>query len=195
MFCLFSGEEAPWIGNTVNQILHKISSNLRRHCKNDYIFEKNLVNARHPLVVKHFCHIWWNSAYKIEHFLNMKVYITEIKADIKFFFSVSWRDELFPGCNVSTIAVNHRSDQASSEFELNAGGIGAWGCLVLLGTTVLSCGLTLVGYQVPTKAALLLPASHGQGRETVIKGLWTRIRTGRLLTIDAVVKMDSAWGN
>ena len=39
-------------------------------------------------------------------------------------------------------------------------------------------GLTLAGYQVPTKAALSLPSSAGQGRENIMKGSWVEIRTG-----------------
>ena len=43
-------------------------------------------------------------------------------------------------------------------------------------------GLTLPGCQVPTKAALSLPSSTGQGRENIMKGSWVKIRTGRSLT-------------
>jgi len=39
--------------------------------------------------------------------------------------------------------------------------------------------LTLVGYQVPTKATLSLPSLPGQRTENMIKGSWFKIRTGR----------------
>ena len=46
-----------------------------------------------------------------------------------------------------------------------------------------SCGgLTVAGRQVPTKAALSLPSSAGQGRENEMKGSWVEIRTGRSLS-------------
>ena len=40
-------------------------------------------------------------------------------------------------------------------------------------------GLTLAGCQVPTKAALSLPSSAGQGRENIMKSLCIKVRTGR----------------
>ena len=43
-------------------------------------------------------------------------------------------------------------------------------------------GLTLAGCQVPTKSALSLPSSAGQGRDNITKGLWVKIRTGRSLS-------------
>lgn len=39
-------------------------------------------------------------------------------------------------------------------------------------------GLVLVGCQVPTKTALWLPSSAGQGRENINKGSWFEIRVG-----------------
>ena len=46
-------------------------------------------------------------------------------------------------------------------------------CTKLTGLAHVSCsgGLTLAGCQVPTKAALSLPSSAGQGRENITKRL------------------------
>ena len=57
-------------------------------------------------------------------------------------------------------------------------------------------GLTLAGCQVPTKAALSLHSSAGQGRENITKGSWVEIRTGRDHSLITVMgKTDSTWGN
>ena len=49
--------------------------------------------------------------------------------------------------------------------------------------SILGCGgLTPAGCQVPTKAALSLPSSTGQGRENITKRSWVEIRTGRSLS-------------
>ena len=49
--------------------------------------------------------------------------------------------------------------------------------------SILGCGgLTPAGCQVPTKAALSLSSSTGQGREKITKGSWVEIRTGRSLS-------------
>ena len=37
-------------------------------------------------------------------------------------------------------------------------------------------GLTLAGFQVPTKAALPLLSSAGQGTENITKGSWVKIK-------------------
>jgi len=51
------------------------------------------------------------------------------------------------------------------------------------GTSVPHCGgLTLAGGQVPTKAALSLPSSAGQGRGNMMKGSRVETRTGRDLS-------------
>jgi len=39
--------------------------------------------------------------------------------------------------------------------------------------------LILAGCQVPTKAALSLPLTTGQGRENITKGSWVKIGKGR----------------
>ena len=55
--------------------------------------------------------------------------------------------------------------------------------LLSLAKVFVGCGgLTLAGCQVPTKAALSLPSTAGQGRENIMKGLWVEIRTGRSLS-------------
>lgn len=57
-------------------------------------------------------------------------------------------------------------------------------------------GLTLAGSQVPTKAALSIPSSAEQVRETRTKGLWVGIRTGRDHSLVIVVgKTDSTGGD
>ena len=56
-------------------------------------------------------------------------------------------------------------------------------------------GLTLAGHQVPTKAALSLTSSAGQGRENITKGSWVEIRTGRDPSpITITGKTDLTWG-
>jgi len=59
------------------------------------------------------------------------------------------------------------------------------------------CGrLTLVGGQVPTKAALSLPSSAEQGRENTMKVSWVKRRTGRVYSpIIITGKTYSSWGN
>jgi len=55
--------------------------------------------------------------------------------------------------------------------------------------------LTLVGGQLPTKAALSLPSLAAQGRENTTKGWWVEIRAGRdHSAITVTGKTDSAWG-
>ena len=60
-----------------------------------------------------------------------------------------------------------------------------------------TCGvLTLAGSQVPTEATLSLPSSTGQGRESLAKGSWVEMRTGRDHSPTTVMgKTDSTWGN
>jgi len=66
---------------------------------------------------------------------------------------------------------------------------------------VISChevcgGLALAGHQVPTKAALSLHSSAGQGRENGTKGTWAEIRRGRYHSpITITGKTDSTCGN
>jgi len=49
---------------------------------------------------------------------------------------------------------------------------------------------------VPTKAALSLPCSAGQGRENVAKGSWVEIRTGRDRSpVTVMGKTRLTWGN
>lgn len=62
---------------------------------------------------------------------------------------------------------------------------------------ITECGrLTLVGLAVPTKAAVSLPSSSGQGRENRREGLWAETRAGRHdLAITVMSKTHSAWGN
>lgn len=56
--------------------------------------------------------------------------------------------------------------------------------------------LTLAGCQVPTKAALPLPSSVGQGKENTMKGSWVEVRAGRDQSLLAVIgKTESMWGN
>lgn len=58
-----------------------------------------------------------------------------------------------------------------------------------------SDGLTLAGYWVPTKSALLLPFSAEHGREDTTKGSWIEIRAGRNHSAITVMgKSDSTWG-
>jgi len=57
-------------------------------------------------------------------------------------------------------------------------------------------GLTLDGQQVPTKAALSIPSSAGQGRENMTKDSWVKIRTGRYHSpITIIGKTDPTWRN
>jgi len=62
---------------------------------------------------------------------------------------------------------------------------------------LIRCGeLTLAGHQVPTKAALSLPCSAGQGKEDITKGSWVKRRTARdHSAITIMGKTDSMWGN
>jgi len=56
-------------------------------------------------------------------------------------------------------------------------------------------GLTLAEHQVPTKTALSLPSTAGQGRENIMKGSRVEIRTGRDHSPFTVAgKTDSTWG-
>jgi len=64
-------------------------------------------------------------------------------------------------------------------FCIRNGLILCCGALFLL-TGIGNCGgLTVAGHQVPTKAALSLPSSAGQGRENRTKGSWVEVRAGR----------------
>ena len=56
-------------------------------------------------------------------------------------------------------------------------------------------GLTLAGHEVPTKAALSLSSSTGQGTENITKGSWVKIRTGRSLSNYHTItgKTDLTW--
>lgn len=52
----------------------------------------------------------------------------------------------------------------------------------------------MAGFQKPAKVILTFPFSAGQGRENIMKGLWTKRRARRdysLITITG--KTDSAW--
>ena len=55
--------------------------------------------------------------------------------------------------------------------------------------------LTLAGCQVPTKAALSLPSSAGQGRENAVRGSWVGIRAGGSPPVTIMGKTDLTWGN
>lgn len=68
-----------------------------------------------------------------------------------------------------------------------------WECM----DYVAECGrLTLVGFAVPTRAAVSLPSSSGQGRENLRQGSWAEMRAGGdHLAITVMSKTDSAWGN
>jgi len=68
--------------------------------------------------------------------------------------------------------------------------------LQLSGCSAYCGGLTLPRSQVPTKAALPLPSSAGEGEKTMTKGSWVEIRTGRDQSpITTMGKTDSTWGN
>jgi len=55
---------------------------------------------------------------------------------------------------------------------------------------------SLTGHQVPTKAALSLTSSAGQGRENMMKVLWVKIRMRRNYSpITVTGKTDSTQGN
>lgn len=56
-------------------------------------------------------------------------------------------------------------------------------------------GLTLTEHQMPTKVALSLPSSVGQGRQNIMKDLWIEIRTGRDRSpVTVSSKTGSTWG-
>jgi len=58
-----------------------------------------------------------------------------------------------------------------------------------------SGAFSLAVHQVPTKAALSLHFSAGQGRKNMTKGLWVEIRTGRDHSpITITGKTDLTWG-
>lgn len=55
--------------------------------------------------------------------------------------------------------------------------------------------LNMAWFQVPTNVILMFPFSFGQGKENIMKGLWTKIKAGRdysLITITG--KTNSTWG-
>lgn len=55
--------------------------------------------------------------------------------------------------------------------------------------------MTLGGRQVPTRAALSLPPSAGQGRQNMMKSLWVEIQTGRdHPAVTVIGKTDLTWG-
>lgn len=55
-------------------------------------------------------------------------------------------------------------------------------------------GVTLVRYQVPSKATSSLPSATGEKKENIMKGSRAEIRTGRDRSLITVMcKTDSPW--